>query len=146
MPSYVLLITCVISQLTIVDADAAENFCLRIIENTRHCVAAFKPNIAFFEALGPPGLSALQRVIGSIPAEIPVILDCKRGDIDTSAQAYAKGCFDNLNAGAVTVNAYMGLDTVLPFTTGDYQNKGVFVICKSSNPSAQVGLMLIPVT
>ena len=67
-------------------AESAEEFCIEIIEKTSLYAAAFKPNIAFFEAFGPEGLSALKRVIQFIPSSIPIILDNKRGDIDTTAQ------------------------------------------------------------
>ena len=68
-------------------ANAAEAFCVKLIENTHHCTIAYKPNIAFFEALGSEGIQALERVLKKIPQEIPVILDCKRGDISTTAEA-----------------------------------------------------------
>lgn len=68
-------------------ARAAEAFCVKLIENTHHCTIAYKPNIAFFEALGSEGIQALERVLKKIPQEIPIILDCKRGDISTTAEA-----------------------------------------------------------
>jgi len=70
------------SQLPEPTALAAKSFCIKIIEETHEFAAAFKPNIAFFEALGAEGFLALQEVIAAIPKDIPVILDCKRGDID----------------------------------------------------------------
>eukprot|EP01038_Epipyxis_sp_PR26KG_P014352 gene14352-19248_t len=74
------------SQLEIASADAAYEFCLNIILQTCSYAAAYKPNSAFFESLGANGFDALVKVISAIPTEIPVILDCKRGDIDTTAQ------------------------------------------------------------
>lgn len=67
---------------------AAEIFCLDIVTSTSAYAAAYKPNSAFFEAFGPEGFASLQRVINAIPKDIPIILDNKRGDIDTTAQVY----------------------------------------------------------
>jgi orotidine-5'-phosphate decarboxylase len=67
-------------------AETAYEFCIDIINKTAPFAAAFKPNSAFFERLGAKGLNALKRVIEVIPKDIPIILDCKRGDIDTTAQ------------------------------------------------------------
>jgi len=103
-----------------------------------HAVA-YKPNAAFFEALGPSlGVSTLSRVIKAIPNEIPVLLDVKRGDIGSTAAAYADACYDpkGLNADAVTLSPLMGWDSVKPFVTGKYSDKGAFVLCKTSNPGS----------
>lgn len=105
--------------------------CRLLIEKTGPQVAAFKANSAFFEALGPGGLEALAEVIAAVPDGIPVLLDAKRGDISSSARAYAAAAFDRLGAGAVTVNPYMGTDSVEPFL--DHADKGVFVLCRTSN-------------
>lgn len=67
------------------ELNCAIQFCINIIEKTSTVAAAYKPNSAFFEAFGGPGLEALKKVIAVIPSDIPVILDCKRGDIDTTA-------------------------------------------------------------
>jgi uridine monophosphate synthetase len=115
-------------------AALAEAFCLRLIAETQDVACAFKPNAAFFEAFGSEGVAALQRVIRAIPSDIPCILDCKRGDISTTAEAYAKAAYDASGAQAVTVNAYMGYDSVEPFARD--ASKGVFVLCKTSNKSA----------
>ena len=72
---------------------AARDYCLRLIEATTEFAAAYKPNIAFFELYGPEGLAALQEVITAISDEIPVLLDAKRGDIASTAQAYAQAAF-----------------------------------------------------
>lgn len=114
-------------------ADAAE-FCLRLIEDCADHVCAFKPNSAFFEVYGGEGLAALQAVIRAVPEGIPVILDAKRGDIASSAQAYATAAFDTLGADAVTVNPYLGSDSLGPFIQD--HRRGVFVLCRTSNPSA----------
>ncbi|MEA3350671.1 MAG: orotidine-5'-phosphate decarboxylase, partial [Chloroflexota bacterium] len=113
---------------------AALEFCLGLIEATADVAAAYKPNSAFFESLGPEGLAALQQVIAAIPDEIPVILDAKRGDIASTARAYAQAAFQTLGADAITINPYLGRDAVEPFTADP--EKGVFLLCKTSNPGA----------
>lgn len=115
-------------------AREAEAFCRRIIAQTEEYAAAYKPNMAFFEALGVDGWSALEGVLSAIDDEIPVILDVKRGDISSTADAYAAAYFDGLDVDAVTLNPYMGYDAVKPFL--DYPGKGVFLLCKTSNPGA----------
>jgi uridine monophosphate synthetase len=109
-------------------------FCLRLIEATHPMAAAFKPNAAFFEAEGPDGIQALKQVIAGIPPGIPVILDAKRGDIASTAQAYARAAFESLGAHALTVNPYLGRDAVEPFIVEPAQ--GAFMLCKTSNPGA----------
>ncbi len=105
-----------------------------IIEATAELVCAFKPNLAFYEALGLPGLRALEATLKAVPAGIPVIADAKRGDVGPSAQAYARALFETWGFDAATVNPYGGGDTVEPFLA--YRDKGVFVWCRSSNPGA----------
>ena len=116
-------------------AKAAQNFCENIIEATSHVAAAYKPNAAFFEALGAEGVSALHRVIAHIPDNIPVLLDAKRGDISSTATAYADACFKVARANAITVHPYMGRDSISPFAKPS-PAQGVFVLCKTSNPSS----------
>ncbi|MBL7201539.1 MAG: orotidine-5'-phosphate decarboxylase [Anaerolineae bacterium] len=106
----------------------------RIVDATRDLVCAYKPNYAFYEAQGLEGLRALRGTIDYIGPEIPVILDAKRGDIGATAEAYAQAAFEVWGAGAVTVAPYLGGDSVLPFTA--YEDRGVFVLCHTSNPSA----------
>ncbi len=106
----------------------------RIVEAVASQTAAFKPNIAFYEALGPSGMDALRATLEFIPREVPVIIDAKRGDIANTAEAYAQALFGELGADAVTLNAYMGLDTLDPFLK--WENKGIFVLCRTSNPGA----------
>jgi uridine monophosphate synthetase len=115
-------------------AGAARSFCLRLIEATAGQAAAFKPNSAFFEAAGPEGLAALQEVIASVPDGIPVILDAKRGDIASTARAYARSAFEVLGAQALTLNPYLGWDAVAPFL--EDPARGAFLLCKTSNPGA----------
>ena len=111
--------------------EAARNFCIRIIRACTPYACAFKPNSAFFEALGAEGMNALSDVIAAVPDDIPVILDAKRGDIASTAEAYAKAIFDSLGAHAVTANPYLGSDSLAPFLAR--QDRGTFVLCKTSN-------------
>jgi uridine monophosphate synthetase len=122
-------------------ADAARTFCLRLVKATAPYAAAFKPNAAFFELYGPEGWSALKDVIAAVQEEsnrlgsmIPVILDAKRGDIASTAEAYAKSAFEHLGVHAITLNLYLGKDSIDPFLA--YKEKGVFLLCKTSNPGA----------
>ena len=107
----------------------------QIIDATHDLVCAYKPNIAFYEAAGLEGLGALKSTIEYVPDEIPVILDAKRGDIGSTARAYAKAAFEVWGADAVTVNPYLGLDALEPFLA--YTEKGVFLLCHTSNPGAR---------
>lgn len=107
-------------------------FNLEIIHATEDLACAYKPNIAFYEMYGLYGLSALIKTIDAIhETGIPVILDAKRGDIGHSSAAYAQSVFQAYKADAVTVNPYMGHDSIQPFL--EYQEKGVFVLCLTSN-------------
>jgi len=114
------------------DAKLALELCLNLVNATKHVACAFKPNAAFFEAFGAEGVEALKDLIGMIPDEIPVVLDVKRGDISTTADAYATACFDYYKAQCVTLHPYMGSDSILPFI----EKGGAFILCKTSNPSS----------
>eukprot|EP00934_Nitzschia_sp_Nitz4_P004263 Nitzschia sp. Nitz4//scaffold1_size375055//149571//151561//NITZ4_000260-RA/size375055-augustus-gene-0.672-mRNA-1//1//CDS//3329540997//4253//frame0 len=117
--------------------DAAFTFCKNLIDATLPYAACFKPNAAFFEALGvEQGNATLRRVLKEIPSNVPVLLDVKRGDIGSTASAYAQACYDHLNADAVTLSPLMGWDSVSPFVTGKYAEKGAFLLCKTSNPGS----------
>jgi len=105
-----------------------------IIDATSDLVCAYKPNFAFYEALGNEGLDALKQTVDYIPENIPVIGDAKRGDIGNTAKAYAKTIFANFNFDAATVNPYLGFDSIEPFI--QYHNKGVFILCRTSNAGA----------
>jgi uridine monophosphate synthetase len=113
---------------------AARDFCLRLIDATADLAAAFKPNAAFFEDLGPQGWQALAEVIAAVPPEIPVILDAKRGDIASTAEAYAHSALRALGAGGITLSPYLGFDSLQPFV--EDPAKGVFLLCKTSNPGS----------
>ncbi len=116
------------------DIDAILRFNRAIIEATSDLVCAYKPNSAFYEGFGPDGWHLLKATIGAVPEHIPVILDFKRGDIGNTASMYAKSAFEHLKADAVTVNPYMGHDSLEPFL--EYDDKGVFILCLTSNPSS----------
>jgi len=105
-----------------------------IVDATADLVCAYKLNLAFYEALDDEGLDALKRSIKYIPDDIPVIGDAKRGDIGNTARAYAKALFSNLDFDAATVNPYLGFDSIEPFI--QYRDKGVFILCRTSNASA----------
>lgn len=116
------------------NAEAMCDFCLRLIDQTIEFAAAYKPNIAFFEMLGAEGFDVLRKVMESVPQDIPIILDAKRGDIASTAQAYAWSAFKVFEADAITVNPYLGRDAVEPFLSDP--DRGVFILCKTSNPGA----------
>ncbi len=106
-----------------------------IIDATRDLVCAYKPNIAFYEALGTDGHATLRRVVAAVPGDIPVLVDAKRGDIDSTAAAYARSLFDVIGAHAVTVSPYLGRDSLAPFLAR--AERGVFILARTSNPGAR---------
>jgi uridine monophosphate synthetase len=115
-------------------AEGARDFCWRLIEETADQACAFKPNSAFFEFFGAEGWTALREVIAAVPERIPVILDAKRGDIASTAYAYCRAVFETLGADAVTLSPYLGSDSLEPFLADP--ERGVFLLCKTSNPGA----------
>jgi uridine monophosphate synthetase len=122
-------------------AASALDFCLTLVKQTAPYAAAFKPNAAFFEVFGAEGWAALKQVIEAIQKEslrlgsmIPVILDAKRGDIASTAEAYARSAFESLGAHCITLNPYLGKDSIDPFIQNS--EKGVFLLCKTSNPGS----------
>jgi uridine monophosphate synthetase len=119
-------------------AASALDFCLDLVKQTAPYAAAFKPNAAFFEVFGAEGWIALKQVIEVIQEEsyrmgsmIPVVLDAKRGDIASTAEAYATSAFENLGAHCITLSPYLGKDSIEPFIQNS--EKGVFLLCKTSN-------------
>ena len=109
-----------------------------IVDATKDLVCAYKPNIAFYEALGLEGLDALRDTaayIRKVAPDVVLLCDAKRGDIDSTSAKYAEAIFDYWGFDAVTVNGYLGGESLSPFF--DYADKGVFVVCRSSNPGAQ---------
>ncbi len=115
--------------------DGVLEFNRRIIEATQDLVCAYKPNLAFYEAMGPRGLEILRQTVAFIPKGIVTIGDAKRGDIGNTAERYARSLFDQFGFDAVTVNAYMGYDAVEPFVRNP--GRGVFVLALTSNPSSR---------
>lgn len=106
-----------------------------IVEATADLVCAYKPNLAFYEALGPTGLDALTKTLAVIPTDVPVIGDAKRGDVSHSTRAYARALFDHFGFDAVTASPYLGLEALEPFL--ERADRGVFVLCRTSNPGAR---------
>ena len=116
--------------------DVAE-FNARIVDATRDLVCAYKPNFPFYEALGIPGLLALERTVAyirDVAPEVVLIADCKRGDIGSTNKMYARALFDTWDFDAATVNAWGGGDSVEPYL--EYGDHGVIIWCRSSNPGA----------
>ncbi len=117
-----------------IDGDVLD-FCRRIVDETADLVCAYKPQIAYFAALGLE--DGLRELIDYIHAttDVPVLLDAKRGDIEASAERYAEEVFERFNADAATVNPYLGFESVGPFLR--YPDRGVFVLCRNSNPGSE---------
>ncbi len=108
----------------------------RLIKATADLVCCVKPNIAFYEAGGCQALEGLRATIAlAHELGLPVILDAKRGDIGSTAEAYARACYEWLDADAVTLSPYLGHDAIAPFLRDE--RRGIFVLCHTSNPSAQ---------
>lgn len=113
------------------EPDPIFSFCKVIIEETADFAVAYKPNIAFFEALGPKGWETLQKVQELIPADIFTIADAKRGDIGNTSKLYAKAFFEQMDFDSVTVAPYMGQDSVSPFL--EFEDKWVILLALTSN-------------
>jgi uridine monophosphate synthetase len=131
---------------------SALDFCLTLVRATAPYAAAFKPNAAFFEVFGAEGWTTLQQVIEAINAEshrlgsrIPIILDAKRGDIASTAKAYARSAFETLGVDCITLSPYLGKDSIEPFIQNS--EKGVFLLCKTSNAGSMdlQNLLVLPV-
>jgi uridine monophosphate synthetase len=105
-----------------------------VIEQTLPYAACYKPNIAFYEAYGPAGLEALKATLDLIPEGMPVILDAKRNDIGQTASAYARAVFEHYAVDSVTLNPYLGRESIQPFLA--YEGKGLFLLCRTSNPES----------
>lgn len=115
--------------------DDVAAFNIAIVEATSDLVCAYKPNVAFYEALGPErGYAALRRTLEAIPPHVITLADAKRGDVEHTARAYARAFYDNLDFDAVTVNAYLGRDSVEPWI--ERPEKAAFIVCRTSNPGA----------
>jgi orotidine-5'-phosphate decarboxylase len=116
------------------DVHGIERFARLIVDATADVAAAFKPNLAFFEAFGSSGLAALERVRARIPPQVPVVVDAKRADIGTTASRQAVALFDALGADAVTLNPYLGGAALEPFL--ERPDRFAYVLCRTSNPGA----------
>jgi orotidine-5'-phosphate decarboxylase len=115
------------------DASRIGEFCRAIVDATADQVCAFKPQIAYFAAAGAEEqLVEVCRYIREAYPNVVVILDAKRGDIGSTAEQYAVEAFERYNAHAVTVNPYLGVDSIEPFLR--YTDRGVIVLCRTSNP------------
>lgn len=113
--------------------DAVFQFCREIVDATAAYVCGFKPQIAYFSAVAAEDqLEALCRHIRENHPALPIILDAKRGDIGSTAEQYAREAYERYGADAVTVNPYMGHDSVAPYL--EWKDKGIIVLCRTSNP------------
>lgn len=116
-------------------AEDVARFNIAIIEATSDLVCAYKPNVAFYEGLGPErGYAALRETLAAIPAHIVTLADAKRGDVEHTARAYARALFDDLGFDSATVNAYLGRDSIEPWV--ERAEHGAFVVTRTSNPGA----------
>lgn len=106
----------------------------QVVEETAPYAACYKPNIAYFEAMGLPGLQILEELLPDMPKDIPVILDAKRGDIGETQKYYAQAYFDRMDVDAVTLNPFMGYDILAPFL--DRPGKAVYLLAVTSNAGA----------
>jgi orotidine 5'-phosphate decarboxylase subfamily 2 len=111
-----------------------EAFLSECIEATAPYAAAFKPNIAYFEAYGSQGIVVLERILRRIPERIPILLDAKRSDIPATMEAYARAYFEQWGVDAVTLNGLMGLDSIEPFLQSE--EHGIYLLGVTSNPGA----------
>lgn len=116
------------------DNDLVAGFCKEVIKLTASHCCAFKPNLAFFESLGPKGLDTFDTVIKSIPSDKIIIADAKRGDIGNTTGFYKKAYFGHFHVDAITLSPLMGFETLTPFLNDD--SKGIFVLTLTSNPGA----------
>jgi len=115
-------------------ADPVFEFNKQIIDATKEFSVAYKPNIAFYEALGPKGWESLQKTLDYIPKDCFTIADAKRGDIGNTSSLYAKAYFQQMNFDSITVAPYMGEDSVKPFL--EFPNKWVILLIHTSNPGS----------
>lgn len=114
-------------------AAGALRHCREVVRQTEEHACCFKPNSAFWEQYGPDGWAALMELRHEAP-NTPFLFDGKRGDMDNTMRAYAHAVFETLAMDAATVNPYMGADSIAEFTR--YADRGVYVVCRSSNPGA----------
>ena len=132
-PNLLLLPTAVKKQFDSIDQQVAF-FCKLVIDYTQEFACAYKPNLAFFEALGPAGLEVFHQVIEHIPDNKIVIADAKRGDISTTAEHYKISFFDGFDVDAITLNPLMGFETLDAFSHDD--SKAIYALTLTSNPGS----------
>ncbi len=111
------------------------DFVMKIVEATSDMVCAYKPNMAFYENKGPEGISLLTSIVEHMPEDVVLILDGKRGDIGNTASFYAEALYQRFRADWVTLSPYMGYDSMRPFL--EYEDKGIFVLCLTSNTGSK---------
>jgi orotidine-5'-phosphate decarboxylase len=116
------------------DVSGVERFCRLVLEAAVPYAAAVKPNLAFFEALGPDGMRALERLRAAIPGDVPVVADAKRGDIGSTSTRHAEALFGRLDADAVTVSPYLGSEAISALI--DRPDRFAYVLCRTSNAGA----------
>jgi orotidine-5'-phosphate decarboxylase len=116
------------------DLRGVEAFGRLILEAAGPHAAAIKPNLAFFEAFGSPGIAALERLRAAVPAGLPVVMDAKRGDIGSTAARQAAALYDALGADAITVSPYLGEEAIAPLLAR--LDRFAYVLCRTSNPGA----------
>jgi orotidine-5'-phosphate decarboxylase len=116
------------------DLAGLERYATLVVEAAAPHAAAIKPNLAFFEAYGSPGIAVLERIRARLPGDLPVLADAKRGDIGSTAARQAVALFDRLAADAVTVNPYLGAEAIAPLL--ERADRFAYVLCRTSNPGA----------
>lgn len=114
--------------------EAVPDFLKRVVDETWQYAAAFKPNIAYFEAMGLRGLQIMEDLLGAMPKEVPVILDAKRSDIGETQKYYAHSYFAHWKVDAVTLNPFLGYDSIEPFL--GWEGKGIYLLAVTSNPGS----------
>ncbi len=115
-------------------AAVAREFLTKVIAETAEWAAAFKPNMAYFEAMGIAGIRLLEDLLAGMPEDVPVILDAKRSDIGETQKYYAQGYFAGWKVDAVTLNPFLGYDSIEPFL--DWAGKGIYLLAVTSNPGS----------
>ena len=111
-----------------------EDFLKEVVDQTWQHAAAFKPNMAYFEAMGLRGIEILDRLLGWMPREVPIILDAKRSDIGETQKYYAQSYFAHWNVDAVTLNPFLGYDSIEPFLS--WSGRGIYLLAVTSNPGS----------
>ena len=114
--------------------EAVPDFLRRLVDETWEHAAAFKPNMAYFEAMGLRGIGILEELLGRMPEEVPVILDAKRSDIGETQKYYAHSYFAHWKVDAVTLNPFLGYDSIEPFL--GWEGKGIYLLAVTSNPGS----------